>query len=259
MTRNLIHELWSRRSLVILLAMDDIKTRYRNSILGFLWTFLEPLLMLSVLYFVFSNIFKSNIQDYPLYLLLGLIIWYMFSRSSTMGLSSLINKGSIIQQIYFRREIVVISACLTAFIMMVFEFAAFGVFATIFHLKPSPTIALLPLVLIDVFFMSLGISFFLSVLNVRFRDISFIWQVVLQAGFFISPIIYKLDMFPENISAILKFNPLVPIFDAAHSLVLYNTLPSLISVAYMIISTAIIFIVGYLVFRINSKKIAEEL
>lgn len=243
----------------MLLAIDDIKTRYRNSVLGFLWTFLEPLLMLSVLYFVFSNIFKSNIQDYPLYLLLGLIIWYMFSRSSTMGLSSLINKGSIIQQIYFRREIVVISACLTAFIMMVFEFAAFGVFVAIFHLKPSPTIVLFPLVLIDVFFLSLGISFFLSVLNVRFRDISFIWQVILQAGFFISPIIYKLDMFPENISAILKFNPLVPIFDAAHDLVLYNTLPSLISVAYMIISTTIIFLVGYLVFRIKNKKIAEEL
>ena len=128
---NLLTEIWQRRSLVILFALNDVKLRYRNSVLGFLWTFLEPLLMLSVLYFVFTNIIKSDIENYPLYLLLGLIVWYMFSRATTMGLSSLLDRSSIIQKVYFRREIVVVSSCLTALIMMTFEFAAFMVFAVV--------------------------------------------------------------------------------------------------------------------------------
>jgi len=259
MSSNLLKELWDRRSLVILFSFNDVKLRYKNSVLGFLWTFLEPLLMLTVLYFVFTNIIKSDIENYALYLLLGLIIWYMFSRSTSMGLTSLVDKANIIQKVYFRREIVVISSTLTSFIMMSFEFAAFGFFLGVFQFVPPLTAILLPLLLIDLFVLSLGLSLLLSVLYVKFRDISFIWQVVLQAGFFLSPIIYRLDLFPQNIREILQLNPLVPILDIAHNIVLYNILPTPIATIYVIASTGIIFLVGYLVFRHYSKKIVEAL
>ena len=256
---NLLTEIWQRRSLVILFALNDVKLRYRNSVLGFLWTFLEPLLMLSVLYFVFTNIIKSDIENYPLYLLLGLIVWYMFSRATTMGLSSLLDRSSIIQKVYFRREIVVVSSCLTALIMMTFEFAAFMVFAVVLQFIPPLTAILLPFLLIDLFILSLGISLLLSVLNVYFRDIRFIWQVLLQAGFFLSPIIYKLDMFPENIRKILEINPLVPILDVTHNLVLYGSLPTINSAGYIIGCTVILFVIGLVVFKIKSKRLVEEL
>jgi len=196
MSYNLIEEIIHRRSLILLLAFNDVKLRYRSSVLGFVWSFLEPLLMLTVLYFVFTNILKSDIENFPLYLLLGLIIWYMFSRATSMGLTSLVNRANIIKNIYFRREIIVVSSCLTAFIMMGFEFAAFAVFIVAFQFVPPITIVFLPLVLIVLFFLSLGLSFLLSVLNVYFRDIQFIWQVLIQAGFFLSPIFYSLDIFP---------------------------------------------------------------
>ncbi|MHB8603121.1 MAG: ABC transporter permease [Nitrosotalea sp.] len=259
MSDNLLKQIWERRSLIILFALNDVKLRYRKSILGFLWSFLEPLLMLSVLYFVFTNIIKSNIENYPLYLLLGLIIWYMFQRATTMGQLSLLDKAGILQKIYFRREIVVISSCLTAFIMMTFEFAALSVFMVVFHFIPTITIALLPFLLIDLFVLCLGISFFLSVLTVYFRDIKFIWQILLQAGFFITPIIYRLDMFPDYVRHILQLNPLVPILDTAHSLMLNNTLPTFAETLYILVSTAIIFMIGYIVFRVKNKRLVEEL
>ncbi|MDE2589783.1 MAG: ABC transporter permease [Patescibacteria group bacterium] len=236
-----------------------MKLRYRNSVLGFLWSFLEPLLMLVVLYYVFTNVIKNNIEDYPLFLLLGLIIWYMFQRSTSMGLSSLIDRSGILGKIYFRREIVVISSCLTASIMMAFEFAAFAVFVVAFRFVPPITIVLLPLILIDLFVLSLGVALLLSVITVTFRDVKFIWQVLLQAGFFITPIIYQLDMFPENIRNILQLNPMVTILDTVHNVVLYGTLPTMKATLYILVSTIVIFIIGYLVFRLRDKRLVEEL
>jgi len=181
---NLISELWERRSQIKLFAINDVRIRYRNSVLGFLWTFLEPLLMLSVLYLVFTNIFKSDIEHYPLYILLNLVIWYMFTRGTGMGITSLVDKASIITKVYFRREIIVVSSNLTAFIMMSFEFIVFIIFVGIFQFVPSSTIIFFPLVIINLFLLTLGISLLLSILNVKFRDVQLIWQVVVQAGFF---------------------------------------------------------------------------
>ena len=259
MADNFLSDIWKRRSLIILLAINDVKLRYRNSALGFVWTFLEPLLMLVVLYYVFSNVIRSNIEDYPLFLLLGLIIWYMFQRATSMGSTSLIDRSGILGKIYFRREIVVISSCLTAFIMMVFEFVAFAIFVVAFRFTPPTTILLLPILLVDLFILSLGVALVLSVLTVTFRDIKFIWQILLQAGFFITPIIYKLDMFPDYIRSVLQLDPIVPILDTAHGLVLYGTLPTIRETAYIIGSTAVILVIGYIVFRLKDKKLVEEL
>lgn len=258
MSDNFFAEIWRRRSLVMLFALNEVKLRYRNSVLGFLWTFLEPLLMLSVLYFVFTNIFKNTIEDYPLYLLLGLIMWYMFSRATSGGLTSLLDKAMIIQKVYFRREIVVISSCLSAFIMMCFEFGAFAVFIVAFQFKPPITIFLLPFVLADLFILTLGISLILSVLNVYFRDIKFIWQVAIQTGFFLTPIFYKLDIFPENIRWLLNLNPMVTILNTSRDVVLYGALPHLNSTIYLVGITALILIVGFAIFRIKQKHIVEE-
>lgn len=256
---NFFADLWSQRSLLSLITINDVKVRYKNSVLGFFWTFLEPILMLAVLYFVFTTIMRSEIENYPVYLFIGLIIWYMFSRATTMGLSSLVAKADILQKIYFRREIVVIAASLTSFIMMGFEFGAFGFYLGILQYVPPPTALLLPLVVVDLLILCIGISFILSILNVYFRDIQFVWQVVLQAGFFLSPILYSLEMFPESVRAILQINPLVSILDSAHVLVLDNKLPPTNTVLYMVVSTGVIFVVGYCVFRYKSRRVVEAL
>ncbi|MGI0073090.1 MAG: ABC transporter permease [Nitrosotalea sp.] len=255
----LLEEIWNRRSLIILLAFNDVKVRYRNSVLGFFWSFLEPLLMLGVLYLVFTNIFKNSIENYPIYLLLGLIIWYMFSRATSMGQTSLLDKGLIIRQIYFRREIVVLSSCLTATIMMCFELVALGFFMIMFHFIPPLTILALPLLLSELFIFSFGISLLLSTLTVYFRDIKFIWQIILQAGFFLTPIFYHLNIFPEKIQHILEINPMSSMIDTADKLVIYGILPTFDETIHMIISTIAVFLVGYAVFKSRSKRLVEAL
>lgn len=255
----LLEEIWNRRSMIVLLAFNDVKARYRNSVLGFLWSFLEPLLMLGVLYLVFTTIFKTSIENYPIYLLLGLITWYLFSRGTSMGQESLIEKSGIIQKIYFRRELVVLSSCLTALIMMCFEFLAFVFFIVVFHFIPLPTILLLPLLLVDLFVLVLGISLVLSVLTAYFKDIKFIWQIVLQAGFFLTPVFYQINTFTGNIRQILEINPMVSIMDTAHRIVIFGTLPTIDETLHIIISTLVIFVIGYVVFRSKEKKIAEKI
>jgi lipopolysaccharide transport system permease protein len=143
--------------------------------------------------------------------------------------------------------------------MMVFEFGAFGVFVVAFRFMPPITTLLLPLLLIDLFFLSLGISLLLSIFNVYFRDIKFIWQILLQLGFFLSPIFYNLNIFPDNIKFILELNPIVPILDMAHGLVLSGSLPTIKATLYVIGITAFFFAAGLAVFKIKGKTLVEEL
>lgn len=254
---SLIGDIWKNRSLVFLIAINDVKLRYRNSILGFFWSILEPILMLGVLYLVFTNIFNNSIENYPVYLFLGIIIWYTFSRATSMGQTSLLDKAGIVSKIYFRREIIVISSVLTSFIMMCFEFVAFSFFLVVLQFIPPSTILLLPLVLIILFVLTLGISFLLSVFTVQFRDLKFVWQIALQVGFFSVPIFYQFSLLPEHIRKILELNPLASIIDTSHRLVIYGTLPTLNETLHIILFTLTIFILGLLVFKIKNKTIVE--
>lgn len=253
------HELWQKRSLIYNFAITDLKIRYRNSILGFFWTVLEPLLLLGVLYIVFTNIFKTQIDHYGLYLLLGIIMWNTFTRGTEISLNSITSRSPIVTQIYFPREILAISSTLTAFMMMCFEFIVFGIFMVVFRFIPPYTIILLPLVLLLEFLLVLGLSFPLSVLNVRYRDMQFIWKVVLQAGFFVTPIFYKIDILPEAIRKVLVFSPLTQIFNMAHDVTIFNKIPSVSSVEISIIMTLAIFIVGYSIFKKVQKRTMEDL
>lgn len=252
-------EIWKKKSLIYNFAISDLKIRYRNSVLGFFWTFLEPLLMLSVLYLVFTNLFKSQIEHFPLYILLGIIIWNMFSRGTTIGINSILARASILTQIYFPREILSLSATITAFLMLCFELIVFGIFMVAFQFVPPSTIILLPFVLLLEFVLVFGLSLPLSVLNVRFRDTQFIWAVILQAGFFITPIFYKLDILPEYAQRILYFSPMVQIVNMAHDVTIYNIMPSIESIQITVATTLLIFAICYAIFRKAQIRVMEEL
>ena len=240
-------------------AISDLKIRYRNSILGFFWSFLEPLLLLSVLYVVFTNIFKSQIQYFPLYILLGLIMWNMLARGTQIGLNSMISRSGLLTQVYFPREIPAISAAITSLLMFCFEMIVFGIFMGIFHFMPPATIIFFPLVLILEFTLVLGLSFPLSVLNARYKDVQFIWSVILQAGFFLTPIFYKLDILPSQIQGIVNYLPLVQIVSIAHDITLYGKAPTLESVQIAVIMTITIFVVCYAIFKKTQKRMIEEM
>lgn len=256
---NPYHEIWQKKSLIYNFAISDLKIRYRNSVLGFFWTFLEPLLLLTVLYLVFTNLFKSQIEHFPLYILLGIILWNMFSRGTNIGLNGILARAGILTQVYLPREIPSISSAITSFLMLCFELIVFGIFMVIFQFTPPYTIIFLPLVLLLEFILVLGLSLPLSVLNVRYRDTQFIWAVILQVGFFLTPIFYKLDILPEYAQKMLYFSPMVQIVNMAHDLTLYNKIPSIEVIQVAIIMTLLTFGLSYVIFRKMEVRIMEEL
>ena len=254
-----IYEVWSRRSLIITLAITDLKLRYRNSVLGFSWSFLEPLLMLTVLYLVFTNIFKGTIEHYPLFLLLGLITWNMFGRGTHMGMESILGKAGLVSKTYLPREVVVVSGVLTSFFMMLLEMMVFFIFMIGFQVIPASTIVIMPLMFVLLFILTLGVSLALSSLYVYFRDIKSIWTVVLQAGFFLSTIMYKIDIFPKSVRPIISLNPMIPFVDSLRDVTIYAKWPDANSMAYLIFIVFAVLFVGYAIFKRLDRRIIEEL
>ena len=252
-------EMWKTRGILFNFAVSDLKIRYRNSILGVLWSFIEPLLLLAVLFVVFSTMFKFEIPNFPIYLLLGIVCYRFFQNGSTLALSSLTNRSTTITQIYFPRSIPGLSAGITSAIMLVCELAVFGIFMVSFQFIPPITILLLPLVLALELLLVFGIALPLSVLNVKFKDTEFMWGVVLSAGFFLTPIFYQFDMLPETIRNVLQFSPMVQIVTMAHHVVLYGTLPSVNTILYAVGSISAITVIGYLIFRKYQARIAEDM
>jgi len=246
-------------SLIFSISISDLKLRYKDSFLGFIWTFLQPLLFLGVLYVVFGTLIGSKIPYFPLYLLIGLILWNSFSRTTSSSMISFVSKRDLLSKVYFPREILPISTTITSFIMMSFDLCAFAVFVVLFNFVPPWTIVYLPVLLITLFIFTLGLSFMLSVGNVYFRDLEHIWGIALQAGFFLAPIFLSMDIYPPSIRHILIFNPMTLVIDMAHNIVLYGHLPSFGAFGYLALVSLATLGLGYAIFRKFESKVVEIL
>ena len=251
-------EMWKAKGILFNFAISDLKIRYRNSVLGIFWSLVEPLLMMGVLFVVFSTMFKFEIPNFPIYLLLGIVCYNFFKNGTTFALNSLTNRSALMTQIYFPRSIPAISSGITAAIMLILEIVVLAFFIVIFQFAPPITILLLPLILGLLFVLVIGISLPLSVLNVKYKDTEFLWQVIVSAGFFLTPIFYQFDMMPAQVQNVLQFSPMVQIVTMAHHVVLYGTLPTINSILFAVGSISVITIVGYLIFRKYQAKVVEE-
>jgi len=254
-----LKELYQYRNLIWNLSLSEFKLRYKNSILGYFWSLLEPLLMLTVLYLVFSNLMRVQVEHYQLFLLLGIILWNFFSRSTGIGMFSIVGKPGMIKKIYFPRDIFVISSCITALLMSLFESVVFVIFMFIFRIPISSTIMYVPLILVLLFIFSLGVSMTLSALNVYFRDMQFIWDVFMQAAFFGTPILYTLEMFPENLRTIALLNPMARIIISARNTIIYSTPATTEDMIYIGVSAIFFLVLGYAVFMKLEPGFAEEI
>ena len=254
---NSLKEVWHIRSLIFIFSIYDLKMKYRNSVLGYFWSILEPLFIFSVLYVVFTHVFQSQIEYYPLYLFLGIILWGMFSRITNLSLTSLLSKGNIITKIYLPKEIFPLSTSITSLLITCFEFIAFTGFLIFFNFLPPSSAILFPFVIIPLFIFSLGLSFPLSVLNVYFRDVSYIWSVIIHAGFFAMPIIYSYDILPDNLANFLSFIPISKIILMSHDIVLYGIQPSISDWLY-VYGISFTFLIGsYIIFKKLERRLIE--
>jgi lipopolysaccharide transport system permease protein len=259
LTSRHFNELWSYRELIIRLAWNEFKLRYKSSALGFIWSLLEPLLMLLVLYVVFTNLMRIQVQYYQLFLLLGIILWNLLDRGTNMSIWGVVGKPSLVQKVYFPRDILVIATCITAMMMTALEFVVFIIFMAGFRVPPGWTAIYFPVLIIFEFLIVLGLSMALSSLNVYFRDVQFIWRVIVQAGFFATPILYPITIFPENVRWIVMLNPMALIITMIRDCILYAIPPEAANLTYLAVSTVATLILGYSIFDRLEPKFAEAI
>ena len=252
-------ELYNYRNLVWILTWVEFKERYKNSVLGYFWSLLEPLMMFGILYLVFSNVMKVQVEHYQFFLLQGIIMWNFFTRSTTQSLMAVAGRYQMVKKVYFPRDILVIAVCITALLMGIFESFIFIVFLLIFQIPLTLNILYLPIIVFLFFLMALGTSLVLSALNVYFRDVQHIWPFVLQISFFATPVIYPLNVFPPSLLKFLSYNPLAQVIFVARDVTLYAKAPNMASFLFVIFIAILILGIGYAVFCRLEPYFAEEM
>lgn len=259
------------RVLLAELTKTDFKLRYQGSVLGYLWALLRPLMMFAILYVVFAKLLKfgGDIPHYPVYLLCGTTMWSFFTECTSQGIQAMVARGDLIRKISFPKYIVVVSATLTAVINMLINLVVIIIFALINGVEFSWTWFLVPLSLIELYVLSLGISFLLGAINVKYRDITSIWDVCIQALFYAVPIIYPVAMVAASstlAAKVILLNPIAQaIQDIRHNLITPETIttwnyisnPLLEFLPIILIVVVLIFAAFY--FRKKSKFFAEEI
>ena len=241
------------------LAKTDFKMRYHGSILGYLWSLIKPLLIFAVLYLVFSVLMRWDIPNFQLYLLLGIIIWNFFAEGTMMGLNALVSKSNLIKKIYFPRILVVIASICSSFLTLLINFLIFFLVYFLSELNFHLGLLLFPIYLVLIFLLVIGLSFILSILQAKFKDTSQIWEVFLQAGFFLTPIIYPISFIPESYRFYLFINPITGIVQYSRLLVLENQNPSILGTIYVLCIIALFVLLGLYIFNKFSNKVIEDL
>jgi ABC-2 type transport system permease protein len=210
-------------SLLRQLVATDFKLRYQGSALGYLWSLARPLFMFGILYVVFGYIakFGGNIDHYPVYLLLGIVLWNFFVEATNFGLQSIVGRGDLIRKINFPKYIIVISGSISALINLGISLSVVILFVFIAGTEIRPVIVFLPLLILELYVFALALAFFLSALYVKYRDVSYIWELVMQAGIYAAPIIYPLQLVSSQSPAAAKLmllcNPVAQIIQDASS------------------------------------------
>jgi len=196
---NRLRELWSYRELIWMLVVRDLKVRYKNSVLGFLWSLLNPLLLMLVFTVVFTVMLPSlETPNFPVFVLSALLPWNFFSSSVQSGVTAITSNGHLIKKVYFPREILVISSVLANFVNLLLALPVLFLLMAVMGVPFTPVLLYLPVIMLVEVIFAIGIVLILSTMNVFYRDVSVIMEVVMQAWFFMTPVFYSVDLLPET-------------------------------------------------------------
>jgi len=243
--------------IIWILVKKDFKIRYRNSVLGFLWSLLNPLSMMVILSLVFSLLLKSGIQDFPIFVLTALLPWRFFSIGTMQSAGSIAGNPSLVKKVYLPRHILVLTSNLASFVSFLMEFAALLPVMIALGMRVTLDILLLPAVMIIEFLVVLGISLALAALNVFYRDFYQIWDIALQLGLFLSPVFYDPSIIPERYQFYYSLNPITGIIESTRKILFYNVLPTVFDLATPLLTALILLVIGYAIFRKLEPRFAE--
>ena len=255
-----LQELYQYREMIVSLVRKDLKGRYKGSVLGFLWTFINPLLQLLVYTMVFSVILKSRIENYYLHLFVALVPWIYFASSLATGSKLILDQKNMIKKIYFPREVMPIAYSISCFCNMLFSFII--VFLVIAVMRLGINFAalpwLIPVMLIQ-FILVLGMNLITSSVTVYIRDLEHIMSVLGMAWMYISPVVYGIEFIDEKIRNIYLMNPMAPLLVSYRDILYYKRPPNILQLRNALIISLVVLVIGILTFRRLQRRFAEEL
>jgi ABC-2 type transport system permease protein len=250
------------------MVITDFKVRYQGSVLGYMWSVLRPLFLFTILYIVFVRFlrFGSDIPHYSVYLLMGIILWNFFAEATSSAMTSIVARGDLIKKISIPRYLVVVSSALSALINLAFNLVVLLLIAFLNNVPIMKSWLLVPVFIIELFVLSIALGFLLSAVFVRYRDASYVWEVVMQAGFYATPIIYPLAIVPARWHSLIMLNPVAQaIQDARWSFVNHDAVITswkVLDTPYLYIPFVIILVlivVATKYFKHESRYFAEKI
>jgi ABC-2 type transport system permease protein len=255
------------RSILREMISTDFKVRYQGSVLGYAWSVLRPLFIFIILYIVFVKFLRigTEIPHFPVYLLLGIVLWTFFAEATSITMTSVVGRGDLIKKISIPRYLVVVSGAVSAFINLALNFVILFIIAFFNGVPIMKSWLLLPFLLVELFVLAMALGFILSALFVKYRDTSYIWEVLLQAGFYATPILYPLTLVAEKYRPYLMLNPMAQIIqDSRWAFVGHDTLSSwkVLSMPYLLIPFLIIIVLIFVAikyFKSQAKYFAENI
>lgn len=263
---NSLKEIFEYREMINSLVRKELRGRYKGSVLGFLWTFINPLLQLLVYTLVFSVIMRAGIDQYYIFLFVALVPWMFFSSALTGGSSCVITSQDMVKKIYFPREVLPIAYVNSSFVNMLLTFVV--VFAVLiisgFGINPL-ALLYMPIIMIVEYLLALGIALLTSALTVYFRDLQYILGIIAMAWQFLTPVMYSQQMVEEQLGGhpvlmqVWNLNPTTPIINAYRDILYYKRAPQLPTLLSATVLGVVVCVIGYIVFRILQKGFAEEL
>ena len=242
------------RYLIKQLVVRDFRVKYKSSSLGVAWSVLNPLLTMVVYLFVFSTLFQSNVEYFPVYLLSGIVLFNSFSESTNLGLNSIVGNSALITKVYMPKMIYPLSKVLSSFINLCISFVPLLLVMLIVGIPFKKSLLLLPVVIVLLFMLCLGMSLLLATMNVFFRDTQFLWGVMVMLLNFLSPIFYPESIIPEQFLFIYRLNPIYQLLFFIRSIIINGVSPTPASYLYCILTSAVPLLIGIWIFRRNQDR-----
>jgi ABC-type polysaccharide/polyol phosphate export permease len=245
-------------NLVRELTRCEFKLRDQSTLLGFLWTLLHPALMFGVLYALFVKWMGNRIENFGLYLILGVVQWNYFVNATTGGLRSIVNKSSLISNFVFPQNALVVSAVTTSLLIHFLELAVMLIFFLAFGAKVAVTWLMLPALVLLETVLILGVSFYLARMAVQYRDAVRIWEILTTIGFFLTPVFFPLDVVAPERRRWLLMNPMARIIEETRKVMIYDQWPSWEVLGTLALLAGLLLLGGYRYFKKGEPHFAEK-
>lgn len=230
------------------LVIRDLKVKYRHSFLGYLWSLINPLAMMCIMSLVFSYMFRFDIENYPLYVIIGQTLWTFFFEATNMAMSSIISNASLIKKVYIPKFIFPISRVVSSFVTMSFSLMAIVIVMIVTRVSFGLHLLELLIPMLTLLVFCMGIGLILSAFAVYFRDMIHLYGVITTAWMYCTPIFWTLDVLPENLQKVLSYNPLFQYIDCFRVIVLEGTLLTSTQIAICFLYSILSVVVGLAIF-----------